>query len=382
MYLTFNLLADKCIESILIGYTSVNEYNKKIDIVEIDAIAFIDTLAAILKRQHNNKETDKMKAAVVFQKGELPKYVTDFVEPKVQNENELLISVKASAVKNLDKMRASGKHYSMQTIDKPIVVGGDGVGLLEDGTRVYGMGVSGMIAEKAIIEKSRVVKLPANIDNETASALPNAVMGSALALRFRASLQKGETVLINGATGVTGRTAVQLAKHYGAKKVIATGRNEQSLQELLTLGADEIISVKQDDESFVSQIKKIHKQIPIDVVIDYLWGHSAELILSSLKGDGGFSHRTRFVTIGGMTGDTITLSSSILRGTDIQISGSGLGSWTREEVKLLFTEILPEIFQLAADNRLKLETIKVELKDIEKVWDMNIDGGKRLVITI
>lgn len=323
-----------------------------------------------------------MKAAVVFQKGELPKYVTDFSEPKVLNENELLILVKASAVKNLDKMRASGKHYSMQNIDKPIVVGGDGVGLLEDGTRVYGMGISGMIAEKAIIEKSRVVKLPANIDNAIASALPNAVMGSALALRFRASLQKSETVLVNGATGVTGKIAVQLAKHYGAKKVIATGRNEESLQELLTLGADEIISVKQDDESFVSQIKSTHKQNPIDVVIDYLWGHSAELILSSLKGDGGFSHRTRFVTVGGMTGDTITLSSSILRGTDMQISGSGLGSWTREEVKLLFTEILPEIFQLAADNKLKIETVNVELKDVEKVWNMNIDGGKRLVITI
>lgn len=323
-----------------------------------------------------------MKAAVVFKKGELPKYVTDFEEPKVHNENELLIYVKASAVKNLDKMRASGKHYSLQTIDKPIVVGGDGVGLLEDGTRVYGMGISGMIAEKAIVDKSRIVTLPANIDNEIASALPNAVMGSALALRFRALLQRGETVLINGATGVTGKIAVQLAKQYGAKKVIATGRNEQSLQELLTLGADEIISVAQDDESFVSQIKKTHKQNPIDVVIDYLWGHSAELILSSLKGDGGFSHRTRFVTIGGMTGDTITLSSSILRGTDIQISGSGIGSWTQEEVKLLFSEILPEIFQLAADNRLKLETINVELKDIVKAWDMNIDGGKRLVITI
>lgn len=323
-----------------------------------------------------------MKAAVVFQKGESPKYVTDFAEPKAQNENELLISVKASAVKNLDKMRASGKHYSLQNFDRPIVVGGDGVGLLEDGTRVYGMGVSGMIAEKALVEKSRVVKLPGNIDNTVASALPNAVMGSALALRFRASLQKGETVLINGATGVTGKIAVQLAKHYGAKKVVATGRNEQSLQELLTLGADEIIFVNQDDESFVSKIKNIHKQNPIDIVIDYLWGHSAELILSSLKGDGGFSHRTRFVTIGGMTGDTITLSSSILRGTDIQISGSGLGSWTREEMKLLFAEILPEIFQLAADNKLKIETVNVELKDIEKVWDMNINGGKRLVVMI
>jgi NADPH:quinone reductase-like Zn-dependent oxidoreductase len=324
-----------------------------------------------------------MKAAVVFQKGEMPKYVEDFAEPKVQNENELLISVKASAVKNLDKMRASGKHYSTQNeAFAAKVVGGDGVGLLADGTRVYGIGISGMIAEKAIVEKNGIVKLPENIDDATAAALPNAVMGSALALYFRAGLQKGETVLINGATGVTGKISVQIAKYYGAKKVIATGRNEQSLKELLSLGADEIISLKQDDETFVEQIKNAHQQNPVNVVIDYLWGHSAELILSALKGNGSFSHRTRFVTVGGMMSDTITLSSSILRSTDIQISGSGLGTWTREEVKLLITEILPEMFQLAANGKLKIETVNIPLKDIQDAWDMNIEGGKRLVVLI
>lgn len=324
-----------------------------------------------------------MKAAVVFQKGELPKYVEDFAEPKVQNDNELLISVKASAVKNLDKMQASGKHYSTENKEWTAkVVGGDGVGELADGTRVYGIGINGMLAEKAVIEKHRIVKLPDNLDDAVAAALPNAVMGSALALRFRAGLQAGDTVLINGATGVTGKVAVQIAKHYGAGKIIVTGRNEQSLNNLRSLGADEIISLKQDTESFISQLKQIHSESPIDVVIDYLWGHSAEMILSALKGDGRFSHRTRFVTVGGMMGDTITLSSSVLRGTDIQISGSGLGTWTREEVKILITEILPEMFQRAADGKLKIDTVNVALKDIENVWNMDIEGGKRLVVLI
>ena len=57
---------------------------------------------------------------------------------------------------------------------------------------------------------------------------------------FRAAMQPGDTVLINGATGFTGRVAVQIARHYGAKKVIATGRNPESLQALLDLGADDI----------------------------------------------------------------------------------------------------------------------------------------------
>ncbi len=324
-----------------------------------------------------------MKAAVVYKKGEMPKYVEDFTEPKVQNDSELMLLVKASAVKNLDKMQASGKHYSTQSQEwKPKIVGGDGVGVLENGTRVYGIGIGGMIAEKAIVDKNMIVALPDNIDDATAAALPNAVMGSALALLFRAKLQKGETVLINGATGVTGKIAVQLAKYYGAKKVIATGRNEKSLQELTVLGADETISLAQGNNMLISQLRSVHEENQIDVVIDYLWGQSAEIILSTLKGNGGFSHRTRYITVGGMMSDTITLSSSILRGTDIQISGSGLGSWTREEIKLLIAEILPEAFLLAANSLLKIETVNVPLKDIENVWGMDIDGGKRLVVLI
>lgn len=324
-----------------------------------------------------------MKAAVISQKGGLPEYVADLAAPTVQNENELLLSVKASAIKNLDKMRASGKHYSTENEAWTAKVpGGDGVGLLEDGTRVYGIGISGMVAEKATVEKNMIVKVPDGIDDATAAALPNAVMGSALALKFRAGLQNGETVLINGATDVTGKISVQIAKHYGAKKVIATGRNEQSLKELLELGADEVISLKEQDETIISRIKNLHDQNPVDIVIDYLWGHSAELILSSLKGNGGVSHRTRYITVGGMTGDTITLSSSILRSTDIQLSGSGLGTWPREQVKSLIDEILPEMFQLAADGKLKIETLNVALEDIGKVWNMNIEGGKRLVVLI
>lgn len=324
-----------------------------------------------------------MKAAVVFQKGEFPTYVEDFTDPILQNESELLISVKASAVKNLDKTRASGKHYSTENERWAAKIpGGDGVGILSDGTRVYGIGLSGMLAEKAIVEKDRIVKLPTGIDDATAAALPNAVMGSAMALRFRANLQTGETVLINGATGATGKLAVQIAKYYGAKKIIATGRNESSLKELLELGADKIISLNQENESFVSQLKNLHKQNPIDVVIDYLWGQSATLVLSAIKGNGAYTHRTRYVTVGAMLGDTINLSSSILRGTDIQISGSGLGSWTHTEIKMLIAEILPEMFDLAADGKLKIETVKVNLKGIQEVWDMNIEGGKRLVVMI
>ena len=323
-----------------------------------------------------------MKAAVIYERGEVPQYV-DFPEPVVQNEGELLISVKAAAIKHFDKGRAKGTHYSVKdNKQNATVIGGDGVGLLDDGTRVFAMGVTGMIAEKAVIEKNRIVKLPQGIDNATAAALPNAIAGSAMALRFRAHIQKDETILINGATGFTGKIAVQIAKHYGAKKIIVTGRNEETLKSLLALGADEIISLKQTDEQIIEHLKAIHNNTPINIIIDYLWGHTAELILSSLKGKGSFTHKTRFVSIGAVTGDKILLSAENLRSVDLQLSGSGIGSWTKKEMELLFSEIIPEIFQLTADKKIKVETQNVDLADIEKLWELEVADGKRLVITI
>lgn len=323
-----------------------------------------------------------MKAAVVYKKGEMPKYA-EFAEPIVQSDNQILLSVKAVAITNLDKGKAAGKHYSSRDDNQNgFVVGSDGVGLLENGTRVYARGISGTIAEKAIIDKNIFVPLPEGISDAIAASLPNAVAGSAMALKFRANIKTGETVLINGGTGFTGQTAIQIARHYGAKKIIVTGRNEKILQNLLELGADEVISLKQDDQAIIAQLKAIHLSTPIDIILDYLWGHPAELILTALKGNGSFTNKVRYVTIGGMAGDSIQLSSGILRSVDLQLSGSGLGSWAKNEVKLLFSEILPEMFLLAAQNKLKVNIEEVKLIDIEEMWNKETLDGKRLVVII
>ena len=323
-----------------------------------------------------------MKAAVIYAKGELPQY-TDFPEPTVQNNDELLVRVKAVAIKHLDKSRASGKHYSSSAPEGAgRVVGGDGICLLDDGARVYAMGISGMAAEKATIDKNRIVKVPQELDDATGAALPNAVIGSAMGLRFKADIQPGDVVLINGATCFTGRIAVQIARHYGAKKIIVTGRNQDSLDELLTLGGDETISVMQDDEAFKAQLKAIHVQSPIDVIIDYLWGHTAEMILACIKGDGSFTNKIRYVSVGSITGDLIQLSAANLRSAGLQLTGSGLGAWSKAQVGLLFSEILPEMFALAAKGGLQVKTVSVRLQDIAELWDLEVPGGQRLVITI
>jgi NADPH:quinone reductase-like Zn-dependent oxidoreductase len=323
-----------------------------------------------------------MKAAVIYQKGGLPQY-TDFPEPTAQRDDELLITVKAVAIKHFDKGVATGSHYSSETPKiNGRVIGGDGVGLLADGTRVYAIGISGMLAEKATIRKNYSVQVPDGLDDVTAAALPNAVMGAAMGLKFKADIKPGDVVLINGATGFTGRVAVQIAKHYGAKKIIVTGRNQQSLDELLSLGANEIVSVLQDDESFKAQLTAIRADTPIDIIIDYLWGHTAEMILACIKGNGSFTNKIRYVSIGSMGGDLIRLSAANLRSVDLQLTGSGLGAWSKQQVGQLFSEILPEMFQLAVQGKLKIDAVQVKLQDIAELWDLDVPGGQRLVVTI
>ncbi|AMR27131.1 alcohol dehydrogenase [Hymenobacter psoromatis] len=322
-----------------------------------------------------------MKAAVLHQYGEAPKY-GEFPAPVAQQPDQLLVTITAAAIKNLDKGKASGAHYSSGgRLAQPEVVGVDGVGTLADGTRIYAFGLTGMLAEQGLADKNRLVKLPANLDDVTAAALPNAIFGSAAALRFRANVQPGETVLINGATGVTGQLAVQLARHYGARHIMATGRNPELLQKLRAQGV-ETVSLQQSDEEVLAQLREMHVRTPIDVVIDYLWGRPAELILQVLQGRGGTTHRVRFVTVGGMADDTIRLSSGTLRSSDITLLGSGLGSVSEADMQRMFADEMPGLLQLAADGHLTIDTVTAPLHDIEAAWTRAVDSGTRLVIVM
>jgi NADPH:quinone reductase-like Zn-dependent oxidoreductase len=323
-----------------------------------------------------------MKAAVLTELGKPPIY-KDFPDPVPQNDEQLILHIKAAAVKNIDRSRAAGRHYaSYQRL--PLVVGIDGAGVLKNGLRVYAIGLTGMMAEKALIDKNNYIVLPDDLDYVTAAALPNAVLGAAMSLLFKGKMKKGNTVLINGATGVTGQLAVQVARHYGAAKIIATGRNEVMLQKLLQFGADITVSLKQEEEAIRSQLKGILQTSPVDVIVDYLWGRPTELILDALKGSGldTMRQKVRIVTVGEMAGPTITLPSGILRSSPVELVGSGFGSLLDDEFEEFNKEIVPEMFQLAASGKLEISTQTAKLENIESAWQQDIESGKRLVITM
>ena len=120
--------------------------------------------------------------------------------------------------------------------------------------------------------------LPDELDDVTAAAIANPGMSSWAAYAERAKLKAGETVLVNGATGTAGRLAVQIAKHLGAGKVIATARNADALKSVAALGADVTIPLVDDEAALEESFRQEFAQ-GVDVVIDYLWGKSAERLL-------------------------------------------------------------------------------------------------------
>ncbi len=174
--------------------------------------------------------------------------------------------------------------------------------------------------------------------------------------------------------------AVQMARLRGAGKVIATGRNAAVLASLKDLGADEVISLQQEDDAIVQAIAALQETTPVDIVIDYLWGRPMELLLTAFKK--APPRRIRVVTVGEMAGPSFSLPSGLLRSTKIELLGSGIGSISREEIDQYMKSELPRLFGLAAAGQIKMDIETARLEDIEAAWQQEVAAGKRLVITL
>lgn len=322
-----------------------------------------------------------MKAAVLNRFGEAPVY-QDFPDPQPE-PHQALMQVKAASIKNIDRGRAAGTHYDSYG-KLPAVVGIDGVGVLEDGRRVYAMFSDGMIAEKAAVDLRCCIPLPGGIDDVTAAALPNPGLSAWFALYYRAAIQPGDKVLIMGATGVTGRMAIQLAKYFGAGRIVAAGRNAAMLTQLPALGADAVISLAQTEEQIAAVIQQEAAAGAFDIVIDYVWGRPAELLLDAISGHdlNAAAHRTRYVQVGQMAGAAINLKAGILRATAIELYGVGGGSVPKEVMEKVPTEILPRLISLVADGTIKIETEAVPLAAVEAAWKRGDRDGKRTVVVM
>jgi NADPH:quinone reductase-like Zn-dependent oxidoreductase len=323
-----------------------------------------------------------MKAAVVKGPGQKPEY-TDFSEPTAQEGAELIL-VRASALSQFTKSRATGSHYSAEG-QFPAVAGSDGVGRTAGGKRVYFVlpeAPFGALAEKSLVNAEHCIPLPDGVDDITAAAIANPGMSAWAAMMERAHFKTGETVLVNGATGTAGRLAVQLAKYLGAAKVIATGRNENELDQVKALGADVTIpftlgtlhplGAKRYEDALKREFAN-----GVDVVVDYLWGASARAIIAAIAKSVEDARPVRFVHVGGASGeDSIDLPGAGLRSSAIVLMGSGAKSVTLPAL----LGAIKSVFEAITPARLQIATKTAPLSEVKDYWSAS--GKPRVVFTI
>jgi NADPH:quinone reductase-like Zn-dependent oxidoreductase len=317
-----------------------------------------------------------MKAAMVLKAWQAPVYA-DFREPQ-SSSGESRVTVTAAAISHVVKSRASGMHYSSSG-QFPFVIGIDGVGRLDDGRRVYFLlpeAPHGSMAERTVVSSTRCLALPDDLDDVTAAAIANPGMSSWAAYTERARLKAGETVLVNGATGTAGRLAVQIAKYFGAKKVIATARNADALKSVAALGADVTIPLVEDAAALEAAFKE-QFAAGVDVVVDYLWGQSAERLLIAAAKAGQDAVPIRFVQIGSASGSEITLPSAVLRSSAIELMGSGIGSTPLDR----FVAAIGGLLHATLPAGCQIEVTPVPLSDVERAWP-NDDSTRRTVFTV
>ncbi len=316
-----------------------------------------------------------MKAAVVSGPNQTPSYA-DFDDPKPQ-EGFTIVDVTASALFNATRVRAAGTHYS-SVGNFPLVPGIDGVGRTEDGRRVGFLlpeAPYGGMAEKTLVRNALCLLIPDDVGDVLAAAIINPGQSPLGALRARAGLQPGETVLINGGTGITGQIAVQIAKHLGASRVIATGRNADALARLVELGADHTIDLAAEPGALQTELET-HTE-GIDIVLDYLSGSPTETVLAAVARNHKADTPLRYVIAGTAAGAATTVPTSVLASTPVSLMGSGIGAVRVPDI----LQAAKDALQIAGTMRLQIDINELPLNMVAEAWAINHDR-RRVVFTV
>lgn len=229
-----------------------------------------------------------MKAVVLHEYGGPEKLqYEDFPDP-VPGDGEVLIRVSATSINPIDWKMRSGVAKEHFPVDFPGIIGRDLAGIVkalgpgvegfEPGDKVIAL-AWGTYAELCVVKASDLARLPRGMDLVEAAALPLVTLTGEQLVTRGVQVQPGQTVLVTGAVGGVGRSAVRTAKKAGAT-VIAGVRRKQ-LEEARTLGADEVLAIDDDDA--------IEKLGFVDAVADAVDGETAEKLLGKVKQGGVFA---------------------------------------------------------------------------------------------
>lgn len=229
-----------------------------------------------------------MKAVVLHEYGGPDKLKYEDVADPVAGEGELLVRVAATSVNPIDYKMRSGAAKEHFPVKFPAILGRDIAGVV----REVGPGVSGFAAgdkvlalglhsyaELAVVKAQDAAKVPEGLDGVEAGALPLVTLTGEQLVTRGTAIQPGQTILVSGAVGGVGRSAVWTAKKAGAK--VIAGVKKKQKDEARTIGADEVVAL--DDEAEMAKLG------PVDAVANTVAGETAEMLLGKVKDGGVFA---------------------------------------------------------------------------------------------
>ncbi|MDQ2750128.1 MAG: NADPH:quinone oxidoreductase family protein [Actinomycetota bacterium] len=214
--------------------------------------------------------------------------ITEFGGPETLTVRELpdpvagpsdqVFDVLAAGVNYADTHQTENSYLAEQTL--PLIPGGEVVVCTEDGRRLVGLLAAGGYAEKVAADPRRLFPIPDGVSDP--AALTTLVQGATAwhLLRTSTHLQEGETVVVHAGAGGVGTLAIQLAKRWGAGRVIATASSESKRQLALDLGADAAVDSTATD--LTAALREANNGRRVDVVLEMTGGAVFDQSLAAL----------------------------------------------------------------------------------------------------
>lgn len=248
-------------------------------------------------------------------------------------EGELSIQVHAAGVNFPDLLMMAGQ-YQVKT-PPPFVPGcelagtvlstGPGVEGFAAGDRVAALTDQGAFAQQCVVDAARVMPVPDAMSLEQAAGFTVTYATSYHALKQSARLQSGETLLVLGAAGGVGTSAIEIAKAMGAR-VIAAASSAEKCQFAAKNGADATVDYSRED--WREEVKQLTEGKGVDVVYDPVGGEYAQAAFRSLAWHG------RHLVIGFASGDIPDFPANIALLKEAQLVGVWWGTWSAKNPKL------------------------------------------------
>lgn len=296
-----------------------------------------------------------MRAVIVKEFGPIASHtIGDLPDPKPR-EGEVLVSVKATAVNFVDSLVVTGKYQFLP--QRPFAPGklpagivaalGEGVSGLNIGDRVLTLAEQGGYAQKIAVDARQCFRLPENMSFGEAASMALVYDTSWFALRERARIKPGDSVLVLGATGGVGFASVQLAKAMGAK-VLAGVSNAAKAPAVLAAGADDFVDLSSPNlrDSLREQVFAKNDGNGVDIVIDPIGGDAFDAALRAL------AWRGRLVVIGFASGRIPEVKANYLLVKNIEVTGLQVSDY-RKRMPEMMAECMREIFALYSADKLK-----------------------------